>query len=642
MSTCQIKTYDMKKNGFIFCLLFCLGLITTANAQNTAVVFDGPNDYVDLGNNALLNANTIRTMECWVMFTSLSGSQEILSKSMGGQGIELLLFGGNLAAYYMNGAATSYITYSTSNLVVGRWYHIATAWDGIKENIKLYVNGASVGILTHVGDVTATGISNTASSFKIGQWSDPENRALLGTVDEVRIWNVNRTAVQIKQNMFTIAPNTTGLVAYYKADEGSGTTLINSTANAGLNGTLTNGPTYTPSQVQFNNNALEIDGADDYVTIPGNSAYDFTTGTVEFMVKPTTLNPLVNAAMLGNRGTGGTRYSFHITPTTLGFFNGTYQTLATTFSTGTWYHLAFVMSGSSTTAYVNGTLLGTYSLGAGAGTLQTFIIGRVKELTEYEPFNGAIDEVRIWNTARTQTQINTYKNVYMTGTEAGLVGLFNFNQGFATGTNTGLTVAQDYSSLSNNGTLVNFALSSTASNYVASPLVSLPVTYAGFVATKNGSSTVLQWQTQQEENSKSFIIERGTDGKEFTGIGEVTAAGNSSLMQSYSFTDETPAQGRNYYRLNQVDLDGRSNYSAIRTVDFTATAKLSWYATGNAIQVILEDGNNEQYQLVDMRGSIVQKGRLTNGRIRFNGLRSGTYSIQVQTASPIRTLFVVK
>jgi hypothetical protein len=642
MCTSQIKTYDMKMNGFTFCLLCCLGLIGSARAQNTAVVFDGPNDYVDLGNNALLNANTIRTMECWVKFSSLAGSQEILSKSMAGQGIELLLFGGNLAAYYMNGSATSYITYPTANLVTGRWYHIATAWDGIKENIKLYVNGTSVGTLTHIGDVTATGISNTASSFKIGQWSDVENRELFGTVDEVRIWNVNRTATQIKQNMYTIAPNTTGLVAYYKADEGSGTTLINSTANVGLNGTLTNGPTYTPSQVQFNNNALEIDGVDDYVTIPGNSAYDFTTGTVEFMVKPTTLNPAVNAVMLGNRGAGGTRYSFHITPTTLGFFNGTYQTLATTFTTGQWYHLAFVMSGATTTAYVNGTLLGTYTLGAGTGTLQTIIMGRVKDATEYEPFNGAIDEVRFWNTARTQTQINTYKGVYMTGTEAGLVGLFNFNQGFAAGTNTGLTVAQDYSSLSNNGTLVNFALSSNTSNYVASPLVSLPVTYAGFIAVKNGNNAVLQWQTLQEENSKSFIVERSIDGKEYTGIGQVAAAGNSSLMQSYSFTDVTPEQGKNYYRLKQVDVDGRSAYSAIRIVDFAATARLLWYATGNAIQVILEDGNNELYQLVDMRGSIVQKGRLTNGRIRFNGLGAGTYNIQVQTASPIRKLFVVK
>ncbi|HEY8894771.1 MAG TPA: hypothetical protein VIM79_08140, partial [Niastella sp.] len=270
------------------------------------------------------------------------------------------------------------------------------------------------------------------------------------------------------------------------------------------------------------------------------------------------------------------------------------------------------------------------------------IMGRVKDATEYEPFNGAIDEVRIWNTARTQTQINTYKNVYMTGTEAGLVGLFNFNQGYAAGTNTGLTVAQDFSSLSNNGTLVNFALSSTASNYVASPLVSLPVTYAGFVATKNGNSAVLQWQTQQEQNSASFIIERSTDGKEYTAIGQVAAAGNSSLVQSYSYTDKIPEQGKNYYRLKQVDFDGRSAYSAIRIVDFATAAGLSWYASGNAIQVILEQGNNELYQLVDMRGSVVQKGRLTNGRIRFNGLHSGTYSIQVQTASPIRTLFVVK
>jgi hypothetical protein len=632
----------MKKNGFTLCLLFCLGLIAPAKAQNNAVVFDGVNDFVDLGNSSLLNANTIRTMECWVKFNSLATDQEILSKSLGGNGIELLLFGGNLAAYYMNGANTSYITYSGSSLVTGRWYHIATAWDGTKENIKLYVNGASVGTLTHVGNITSSGISNAASSFKIGQWSDPTGRPLNGTVDEVRIWSVNRTATQLKQRMYNVPANSTGLVAYYKANEGTGTTLTNSTANAGLNGTLTNGPTWTASPVQYGANGLQFDAVNDYVTVPGNSAYDFTTGTVEFWARPDAFTASVNHSMFGNRGAGGTRWSFHMTASTLGFFNGTYQTLATTFNTGTWYHLAFVISPASTTAYVNGTLLGTYSLGPGPGTLQTLVMGRVKDATEYEPFNGALDEVRIWNTTRTPTELNTYKNVSLTGTETGLVALYSLDQGINGGNNAGLSVAIDNSPTSNNGTLVNFALSSTISNYVASPLTALPVTYTSFIANKKGNSSVLQWQTQQEQNSASYIIERSTDGKEFTGIGQVAAAGNSSVVRSYSFTDETPAAGKNYYRLNQVDLDGRSNYSTIKIVDFAASAKLTWYAAGNSIQVILDNGNNEPYQLTDMRGSLIQKGRLTNGRIRFNGLRSGTYSIQVQSDSPIRKLFVVK
>ncbi|OQP54501.1 hypothetical protein A4H97_21225 [Niastella yeongjuensis] len=638
----------MKKNGLIFYLVFISALITTARAQNHAVVFDGPNDYVDCTNNTLLHANTIRTMECWVKFSSVTGSQEILSKSISNYGIELLLFGGNLAAYYMNGSgAASYITYPIlNNIVAGRWYHIATSWDNVKENIKLYVNGISVGTLFHVGNVTATGVSNAAGSFKIGQWSDAgENRELFGTVDEVRIWNVTRTAAQIKQNMYSVAPNATGLVAYYKADQGAGSKLTNSTANANLDGTLTNSPGWTTSPVQRGSNAIQISGVSDYVTIPANNAYDFTTGTVEFLVKPTAFNPLVaTPCMLGNRGLLTTRWSFHMTPTSLIMYNGISQSLPATFTPGTWYHLAFVINGSNgtTTAYVNGNPLGTFPIGSGIGTGNWITIGRVRMGTEFDFFNGTIDEVRIWNTARTQAQISTNKNVSLTGTETGLVALFNFDQGVAGGDNTGLTVARDYSPTNNNGSLANFALTATASNYVASPLVALPVTYTGFIATKNGTNAFLQWQTQQEQNSVSFIIERSTDGKEFTGIGRVAAAGNSSLVRSYSFTDETPGAGKNYYRLNQVDRDGQSNYSAIRIIDFAATTQLSWYAAGSSIHVILENGNNEPYQLTDMQGSIIQKGRLTNGRIRFNGLRPGTYGIQVQSASLIRKLFVVK
>lgn len=231
-------------------------------------------------------------MECWVKFNSLTGSQEILSKSIVGQGIELLIYGGNLAAYFMRDASNySYIAYPTTNLSTGVWYHVAISWDGTKENIRLYVNGESVGTRTDAGNITTTGLTNPAGSFRIGNWADPSTRYFNGTVDEARIWNVNRTAVQIKGAMFQTGTNQTGLVAYYKMNEGTGTSLGNGTAATGLSGTLINAPSWVASPVFKNTNALSFDGSNDYVDLGTASALKLsTTFTEELWVKSSNWN----------------------------------------------------------------------------------------------------------------------------------------------------------------------------------------------------------------------------------------------------------------------------------------------------------------------------------------------------------------
>lgn len=632
-------TYDMKRSllSYLALLLF---LCSTVNAQNNAITFDGFDDYVDMGTSSLLNANTIRTMECWVKFNSLATDQEILSKSAASQGIELLVFGGNLAFYAMyNGPNGSWVSYPVAgNLVTNRWYHIAVTWNGTKESMQLLVNGVPVGTRSDAGNINPTGITNPAGSFKVGQWSDASSRPLNGTVDEVRIWNVNRTATQIKQNMVGALTNTTGLVAYYQMNETSGLTTANNTANPGLTGTLTNGAGRTASPIQYSADALQIDGINDYVTIPGSSLYNISTGTVEFMVNPTALNPAVNACILGVRGTGGTRFSFHITPTTIGFFNNIYYVLNYTFNTGTWYHLAFVCNGAITNCYVNGVLIGAFLAAFGSGVNQPLIIGRVIEATQFEPFNGSVDEVRIWSTQRTQPQISGNMGVSLVGNETGLLGLYTFNQGTPGGDNTGLTTALDRTANNNNGTLVNFALTGTTSNYVSNPMGTLPVTYSAFTATKQSGQSVLQWQTEEELNSAEYVIERSADGSKYEPIGTVAAAGNSALSNRYFFTDRYPLTGKNYYRLKQVDIDGRFTYSVILSIDYASLHRLLWYNAGShAVEVRLQGGGAERYSLLDLKGSILQKGYLRNGRAHFSNLQAGSYIIQVQ-ANEIMTM----
>ncbi|WP_109675095.1 hypothetical protein [Dyadobacter jejuensis] len=92
----------------------------------------------------------------------------------------------------------------------------------------------------------------------------------------------------------------------------------------------------------------------------------------------------------------------------------------------------------------------------------------------------------------------------------------------------------------------------------------LPVTLLNFNAKPEANKVLINWQTAQELNALHFTMERSKDMKGFEQIGVVPAAGNANETSTYTYTDETPLKGRSYYRLRQVDQDGKSTtYRAI-------------------------------------------------------------------------------
>jgi hypothetical protein len=274
---------------------------------------------------------------------------------------------------------------------------------------------------------------------------------------------------------------------------------------------------------------------------------------------------------------------------------------------------------------------------------QTLIIGRVVDATQYEPFNGAIDELRIWSTQQSQSQINSYKGVTLAGTEPGLLALFSFDQGVPAGNNSYLTTAIDKTTNNNHGTLLNFSLTGTASNYIANVLAPLPVVFGDFRAARQNGQAILQWKTEQETNNAAYVIERSANGKDYEPIGEVKGAGTTTLRNSYTYTDRNPLTGKNYYRLKQVDFNGSFMYSNVLLLDFDGLRKLLWYRTGgNGITVRLDNGNSEHYTLFDVKGSILQSGYLKNGRVQFNNLSSGTYVVRVQSSEWMTLKFVAQ
>jgi hypothetical protein len=118
---------------------------------------------------------------------------------------------------------------------------------------------------------------------------------------------------------------------------------------------------------------------------------------------------------------------------------------------------------------------------------------------------------------------------------------------------------------------------STLSSGVSSG-ATLPVIMDGFTATLNTNHTVtLDWNTQMEVNFSHFTIERSVDGTNWEAIGTVQAKGNSAVQTNYTFTDEQPATGTNYYRLALVNLDDTYTYSEQKVIETEAAARVSFF-----------------------------------------------------------------
>lgn len=121
---------------------------------------------------------------------------------------------------------------------------------------------------------------------------------------------------------------------------------------------------------------------------------------------------------------------------------------------------------------------------------------------------------------------------------------------------------------------------------ISSNMAALPVTLTLFKGTETAQGVELQWQTASEDNSDRFDIERSADGRNFEAIGFVKAHGTSADINNYSFTDKDPLTGNNFYRLKEVDIDGKYKYSPVITINHHASVE-AVHAYPNPVQDVL-------------------------------------------------------
>lgn len=165
----------------------------------------------------------------------------------------------------------------------------------------------------------------------------------------------------------------------------------------------------------------------------------------------------------------------------------------------------------------------------------------------------------------------------------------------------------------------------------------LPVEWLYFDGHAEGNAAQLEWATATESNSDYFSVERLNEDGIFMQAGTVAAAGNSTMMHTYAFTDPQLAPGIYYYRVRQVDFDGTCSYSSIATVYISDDGPaLHAFPNPAAFSISVQIGDawiEEQSVLTvtNAEGQVVRRSPVTQSVLTLE-LDAGVYLLQLSNS----------
>ena len=172
-------------------------------------------------------------------------------------------------------------------------------------------------------------------------------------------------------------------------------------------------------------------------------------------------------------------------------------------------------------------------------------------------------------------------------------------------------------------------------NFKVTADVVIPVELVKFAAQKDKSAAKLTWTTATELNNAFYAIERSTNGKDFDKIGEVSGYGNSQRMRDYTFMDEKPSGSVNYYRLRQVDFNGKETVSKTVSVNFDKNASIKVYPAiaTDKINVEINSDGAADLTIVNLAGQVMKTQKVENTEgvlpINISDLPNGSYIIRM-------------
>ncbi len=349
-----------------------------------ALELDGADDHVRLGNPTALQIAGAITVEAWIKPRATAGRQDVVAQGNGG--VYLRIQDGQ----YQVGVGERCASCPVPAEDLAAWVHLAGVYDP-GQGWLLYRNGVQAAVAPNETD--PAGAVPVAEDWAIG-------RHYAGQINNVRLWNVARTAEEIRQEMHRRpAPDAPGLAGYWPCDEGAGDTVHDWGAGQ-LHGQLVVGY------------ALSLDGRDDYIELPLMNP-DYAGGlTIEAWVRYRSFQNWSRIIDLGNAAPGD-NILFANEGTSNNLVLQVYQdrdgstiTAPAVLETGTWLHLAATVDAEGKAAlYKNGQLLTTGAVHVPRTVERTGnYLGRSN--WGWDGYlDGDVGDVRLWSVARSQDQI---------------------------------------------------------------------------------------------------------------------------------------------------------------------------------------------------------------------------------------------
>ncbi len=447
----------MKRFLLIIILLLSAADLFYSQIGGYALQFDGTDDYAARADGPLGGATNL-TIEAWIYIDeNASGEMSLVQQREPGVGGSrdqyILKINSDLSLDFWDyGNSYGFLDEMNSGVILskGTWTHIAVSKDG--ESASYYVNGKLGRTEARSGSAVSY---NSALDFYIGQDGRDFNKPFNGKLDEVRIWNDARTEAEINSYMYKeLVGNEANLVAYYKMSNGSGTTLSDNQTSGMYDLSIANGATWkTSGAFAGSRQALDFDGTDDYVAFASSPVYNNDAVTIEAWINSTSANVEEVIVSWGSDAGLNDNVQLRMQEGKLQFgadvAGWTYVIGNTSINTGSWVHVAMVKNGTSVSLYVNGQLDASGTMDKNPN-VPNFFVGETYKNGSLQGyyFPGKIDEVRIWNTVRSESQIRDNMMTTLTGTEADLAAYYRFDQYAG-------TTLYDITANGYNGTLTN-------------------------------------------------------------------------------------------------------------------------------------------------------------------------------------------
>ena len=475
------------------------------------------------------------------------------------------------------------------------WYHLTFA-RGADNVIRLYVNGVFEDLYD---DSALDFLPKAANGNAISFFKDNGTEEDPGSIAKLSIYDRDLSALEITKTFNNVCNTNMALNEGHQWTFPT-TPFTSVSALAGSTGTytLTNlVDPITTGTTELVGIGTSCTAAVPVAAYPVNSGLDFEntpryiydTYTIELAIKFDALGvdprKILSFYDLGTPPESA--YGIYVNAFgQIDFFNGVSNViLPSPLTANTWYHLVFVRAATGVISYYqNGVLIGTFddsvdddfipqSLG---GNFITFFL----DDTGDEETSGEIAKIGIFNVPLLLTDVQE-----------------RFN------------------------------------NICNANLVILPVSLKSFTAVKADKQVQLTWITASEQNNLGFDVERSANGTDFITIGFVNGNGTTTQENTYYFTDPSPLAGKNYYRLKQIDIDGKPTYTEIRSVEMDKVGqRVTLFPNPSRSSITIRNiKNGSQLAIYNSQGNLILRKIANNYQelISVEKLATGVYMLQI-------------